>query len=554
MPTQRAAHVRDLLLFAASLFLALALFEGMARLLPSSDVAAKRGLDLQHFSADRAAQPDPLLGYRLRRNVSVANFRFNNHGFVGQDFAVPKPAGVLRIICLGDSTTLGAGADADRFSYPALLGEIFRRTERDPDHRVEVLNGGVFGYHSWHTLLRVKKELRDYQPDVYVLMDGLNDVMAACRQMSPNDLERLGDSMDAILLTLTAPQSPGITDWLSRNLSRLASYRLAGEIGRKLRGTPPAPGGDEYTRRMEQFRFRDNLEAILRQAKTDAVGLLLVNYPWIAAQEPDVAQAMGIDADLAHVYAFGRDYVAGVNRAISRKEGVPLMDPQSFFDQETKARGNPRLLFSDTVHFSRRGNFELAKHVYRALMTDPAVIRACDRDTPVPVAQLDALFPDILAWRPTDGSGWPTARELPLSYAILEQRAISAGTPDAEGTTALSPEDAHAVIRLRLSGTPPDKVFFFPRVGGDGKSKVLVRVVKPDENAHQAFVLENRTGDAIWSPVSGRFELALPSIPGLTIEIELSGHDAQVWARGDHLPFAAPDPAASGGTKSGAAS
>ncbi len=538
MPRTVTTIWRNALLAALSLLVAVAGLEGLARLLVPADDVAGRGLDLQHFSADRAAEPDPLLGYRLRRNAEVANFRFNNLGFVGPDMAAQKPAGTFRILCLGGSTTLGAGAEADRFSYPALLGEIFRRLGRNPDVRVEVVNGGVFGYHSWHTRLRTQKELPALSPDYYVLMDGLNDVMAACRQMAPADLDRLADSMDAVLRTLVAGRANGVAAWLERRLSGLALTRLARELGRKLRPAPSAAGQD-CAARLEKFRFRGNLDAILAQAKADGIAALVVNYPWLPAREPAVTASMGLSDDDVRLYGIGRQAVAAVNTDVTRQDGVPLVDPQPLFDQAVAATGKPRLYFSDTVHFTRLGNFALAKAVYAALAADPAVARATGRPTPATDAEIDALFPDILAWRPADGSGWPTARETALETAAPEETGLAIKGPDGEGTASLAPAGEEAVIRLRLSGTPPKEAFFYPRISGDGKSAVHVLAVSPDGAKREIFALRNDTGDGIWSPVAGRYELSLPKRPDLVLEIVLSGHDAQVWSRGGKLLFAA---------------
>jgi lysophospholipase L1-like esterase len=538
MARQRKTWLSNLMLVVLAVALTLGLLEGLARLLAPGEDAARRGLDLQHFSADRAAVPDPLLGYRLKRNMSVANYRFNNLGFVGADFQAQKPAGVFRIFCLGGSTTLGAGADSDRYSYPALLGAIFRKTDKNPHERVEVVNAGVFGYHSWHTLLRVENELPAYAPDYYVVMDGLNDVMAACTQMTPEDLAHMRDSMDAVMRKLVAGKSDGVADAVRRRLSGLAVTRLAARVGRALGANDASGPKDDYARRMARFRFRENLDAVLAKARADGIGVLVVNHPWIMAQSPQVDAAMGISPDLAKVYTFGRAYVAGVDRDVTRARQVPLADPQPLFDRLVAQSGKPRLIFSDTVHFTRRGNFELAKLVYAALMADPDVQRATGRDAPVDDAALDALFPAILAWRPNDGSGWPTAKEPALPVPETALTDVAAKGPDGEGTATLAPTGEHGAIRLRLADTPPQDVFFYPRVSGDGKSVIRVQVADAaGKDAATVFTLDSPASDGIWTAVSGRYDLPLPQRPGLVVTIELSGHDAQIWTRNGHILF-----------------
>lgn len=99
------------------------------------------------------------------RPVSV-----NSHGMRAPEFAVPKPAGRIRIICFGDSYTYGYGVGQEE-TYPAQLGRLLEA--RFPG-RYEVLNAGVNGYGTFQELYALKRALR-YQPDVVIVSSTYND-------------------------------------------------------------------------------------------------------------------------------------------------------------------------------------------------------------------------------------------------------------------------------------------------------------------------------------------------------------------------------------------
>ncbi|MBZ0166508.1 MAG: SGNH/GDSL hydrolase family protein [Candidatus Omnitrophica bacterium] len=104
--------------------------------------------------------------------------RINNHGFRGADYEWTKPPGVLRVACLGDSSTFGYG-DRDDETYPAYL-EVFlnarlQELEEDAFQRVEVFNFGVphmLAENMYHIFV---KEVLPLSPDVVTLYAGMFD-------------------------------------------------------------------------------------------------------------------------------------------------------------------------------------------------------------------------------------------------------------------------------------------------------------------------------------------------------------------------------------------
>lgn len=133
--------------------------------------------ETMQFSNPHRDQPesfvrDAQLFWRLRAPNPA--WEVNADGYRGPRRAVAKPAGVLRICCLGDSCTFGLGNPAISYeqTYAAVLEKLLReRTGRE----VEVLNFGCPGYTSWQGRKLLETKVVGYQPDVVTAYFGIND-------------------------------------------------------------------------------------------------------------------------------------------------------------------------------------------------------------------------------------------------------------------------------------------------------------------------------------------------------------------------------------------
>lgn len=83
----------------------------------------------------------------------------------------------FRILALGGSTTRNAELPSVA-RYPAVLERLLR--ERRPDLNVVVLNAGMEWYTTKHSLIDYVSRLRDWHPDMVVVMHGVNDLYRSC--------------------------------------------------------------------------------------------------------------------------------------------------------------------------------------------------------------------------------------------------------------------------------------------------------------------------------------------------------------------------------------
>lgn len=108
-------------------------------------------------------------------DVVVGGERFvvemNSEGYRTREFALPKPAGLVRVICIGGSTTV-AGRTNDE-TYPALLERKLQA--RFPGLSLEVLNLGVSSATTEYWYARLPRVF-GYAPDIVVQYPGVNDI------------------------------------------------------------------------------------------------------------------------------------------------------------------------------------------------------------------------------------------------------------------------------------------------------------------------------------------------------------------------------------------
>ena len=107
---------------------------------------------------------------------AIDKINYNILGFRGAEFSVTKPVDTYRIFMLGGSTMFGSGATSDETTKPGILQKIF-----DSDNsvkKIEVINAAFFGANSETEFNLVTQKLVNYQPDLLIIYDGLNDLKA----------------------------------------------------------------------------------------------------------------------------------------------------------------------------------------------------------------------------------------------------------------------------------------------------------------------------------------------------------------------------------------
>jgi lysophospholipase L1-like esterase len=115
--------------------------------------------------------------------------RLNSEGFREGELPREKHAGVLRVVCIGDSWTFGTNVGGEE-TYPRRLEALLRR--EFPHREIEVFNLGMIGYSSFQGLELLKRRALDLQPDVVLIGFAMNDsVVSGWRDRDEADRPRL---------------------------------------------------------------------------------------------------------------------------------------------------------------------------------------------------------------------------------------------------------------------------------------------------------------------------------------------------------------------------
>jgi len=100
----------------------------------------------------------------------------NSLGYRGREIETPKPAGVFRIVALGGSSTYDTGVPDDTKTFTSQLERVL--IDAYLYEHVELVNAGVSGYTSWELLINLEVRVLDLEPDMVIVYEGMNDVLA----------------------------------------------------------------------------------------------------------------------------------------------------------------------------------------------------------------------------------------------------------------------------------------------------------------------------------------------------------------------------------------
>jgi lysophospholipase L1-like esterase len=156
------------LAFAVSLTIFVLVLEGGLRLIPAT--APKKVLN----------QPHATLGWSKQENTSTrrltgeydVTFEVNALGLRNDPMTSPeKPEGIFRVLCLGDSFTLGYAVERED-----LFAEELERWWNLEGRKVEVINTGTEGYSTDQEALWLIENGEAFDPDLVLLFSYENDI------------------------------------------------------------------------------------------------------------------------------------------------------------------------------------------------------------------------------------------------------------------------------------------------------------------------------------------------------------------------------------------
>jgi lysophospholipase L1-like esterase len=280
----------------------------------------------------------------------------NALGFRGRDFEPRKPAGVFRVVCLGESSTFGFH-NPDTGTYPFLLQQLL--AEREAPGRVEVINAGFPYYNTASILSLLRAQVLRWKPDVVTLYAAFNDASWPVE---------IGPAVRGLLwlqqrsITYLVLKEHVATDRRIMAISRRLERRLPGRV-------------DEAAleRRIERIaaRYRRNVEEIVDLVQAAGAVVVIARQPMRVGQRRDRTYEEQYQAVREKLRRGGRpsgpeQVLLAHHRlideldAISRARGLPVVDNIAIVD----AHGDHLATY---VHLTEQGNLRLAEGLRDAI-------------------------------------------------------------------------------------------------------------------------------------------------------------------------------------------
>lgn len=307
---------------------------------------------------------DSKLGYSLPKNRVINGTSFNSLGFRGREFSKEKSQNTIRIVCLGGSTTYGVDV-GDNETWPAIL-ELFLLGSL-PGKQVEVLNAGVPGYISAHSLYNFENELQKFNPDFVIVLDGLNDIITTFKPNVTSKAARKFMGQDVSVNFLDG-------SFLSRLLVRLRLFSLAAFYDVYLLRTVDESHILSAVQNSLDIMSK-NLDKIARKSQENNCKLFIVDVPWIFSKKYGmldnwrwIKEHFSITFEDFRVFWLAAPFLSKFNSSYASSHTVSLVRLQEAFDTIDKKQN--LWVTNDYIHYNKRGNFIIAYLVAQKILEE----------------------------------------------------------------------------------------------------------------------------------------------------------------------------------------
>lgn len=313
---------------------------------------------LAYTNADKLLyEKHPFLEYTLRPNVEInydgEKLRINSLGFRGKEFD-PDDARPFRVFVLGGSAVF-------RSNFCELLEDKLKAEY--PDRNIEIVNAGVSGYTTYHSLINVSIRLLDYNPDAIILYHSWNDVKAwpyISRNANYGQLwQRIYSKSETRSALKTLANNSYL--WLSTQplryklrmflFPKMRHSSVVKKILRPNKGSDPTYGESVYRR---------NIRNIVATAKANRVRVLLINpltlvHPGNSKEEQERIGYYLVKVPQERLPQLMSD-AGKILEEIALEERIPYIDLNKHLAQNLDT-------MIDHIHLTPKGNEAVAEYL-----------------------------------------------------------------------------------------------------------------------------------------------------------------------------------------------
>lgn len=284
-------------------------------------------------------------------------FKFNALGYRGPVFEKHKQPGTIRIVCMGDSVTMGWRVEEEKtfcYTLQHMLAPEFKK-------KVETINAGVMAYTSFQGLHQLQTRILDLRPDLIIISYNWDDHSPATttqQVFGSNSSKKLQIMPDKEIPNLSGKSGP------LDALSALRTFQLVQFAVSK--ALPADAEKLQIARHHETMEgivrvplpdYRNNLERMIEIAKANNIIPVLLT-------EVSGAESHGKLSGDAVVQAqpiFNGQYNTAM-KEIAAGHGVLCVDTIGVFQEKDP-------WFFDSIHPRSRGHLLIASQLASAILS-----------------------------------------------------------------------------------------------------------------------------------------------------------------------------------------
>ncbi|EKD28650.1 MAG: hypothetical protein ACD_79C00252G0015 [uncultured bacterium] len=293
--------------------------------------------------------PHPYLPFVPRKGYSKDNVFINQFNLKNPEINLVKEKDVIRIINLGGSTTWNSEVKMEE-TYSALMEKKLNAIYGEK-RKFEVVNAGVTNYNSLDSLVLLVINLIRLKPDIITFYGAVNDApfFRYDSDTISNDYSHLYKDMeyDRILIFDFIPQffEKSYFYLIIRKfiLKRFFPERLSSYIAFK---TEVYEKGNRniFNEEMAERIYGGNLTVVAKICKGYGMHLILSTFHYDGQANHEI------------------DYLNEIIRKVSIEEQILLIDNARLLQK------NQGIHISDNIHFTLKGNYEMAKNFVDKIM------------------------------------------------------------------------------------------------------------------------------------------------------------------------------------------
>ncbi len=310
------------------------------------------------------------------------NIQVNSHGFRGEEIKVKKPKGTYRIAILGGSTVLNREVPFEKNAVRLLEKQLRKQY---PDKKIEVINAGKDWYNSEHSIIQYLFHVKDFDPDMVIIWQGANDLYTSCTPSSTqygsfkSDYSHSFGALHNMAVNYFRPKPlikielvsldfflKFIEDNLYSDIVFFIREKELNEFAKLYRSSK----GDftEVTDFPSAAIYRRNLQTFIHIVKQAKIPLILGNQPSLYKPDPSHAETRRlIFPELVckkdEKYYSMSSLLKGFKMFNNITERVAKENEILFIDLD-KAVPKDLKHFSDSVHYTEKGNEEIADALF----------------------------------------------------------------------------------------------------------------------------------------------------------------------------------------------